>query len=136
MVDVATGKVEEVPVAEVPAQPTPSPIPAVGPDGQTVTYTSKGGKITVQLTSNAGTRTLLLATGPEGSYQVYPGGQPVWSPDGDWIVLDDGRVLLITVADPSQTRVIVDKVGGLGNYRSFEVRLFAVTDKTLARPAG
>lgn len=136
LVDVASGEVEEVPIADVPDEPTQSPIPAVGPDGQTVTYESKSGTITVKLTSDAGTRTLLSATGPEGSYQVSPGGQPVWSPDGDWIMLDDGRLLLITTADPSQTRVLVDPVGGLGSYRSFEVRLFAVTDKTLVNTPG
>jgi hypothetical protein len=136
LVDVGSGEVEEVPIADVPEKPTQSPIPAVGPDGQTVTYESKSGTITVTLTSDAGTRTLLSATGPEGGYQVSPGGQPVWSPDGDWIVLDEGRLLLITTADPSQTRVLVDPVGGLGSYRSFEVRLFAVADTTLARNAG
>jgi hypothetical protein len=136
LVDVASGTVEEVPSAEVPDEPAQSPIPAVGPDGQTVTHESKSGTITVKLTSDTGTRTLLSATGPEGSYEVSPGGQPVWSPDGNWIMLDEGRLLLITTADPSQTRVLVDPVGGLGNYRSFAVRLFAVTDQTLVTTAG
>jgi len=136
LVDVTSGEVEEVPVADVPDQPTPSPVPAPGPGGQTVTYESENGTITVEVTSDAGTRTLLSATGPEGSYQVSPGGQPVWSPGGDWIMLDDGRLLLITTADPSQTRVLVDAVGGLGNYRSFDVRLFAVTDEPLVDTDG
>ena len=136
LVDVASGDVEQVPTADVPKRPPRSPVEAVGPNGEKVTATSKGGRITVKLTTDAGTRTLLSVQGPEGSYQVSPGGGPVWSPDGKWIVLDDGRLLLITTDDPAKTRVLVSEVGGVGSYRSFPVRLFAVTDKTLGHAVG
>jgi hypothetical protein len=128
LVDVRTGKVDEVPAAQVPTTPTKTPVPAVGPGGARVTATAKAGRITVELTDANGTRALLAAKGsPE--YQVA--GDPVWSPAGGWIVLHDGRLLLITVADPPVTRILAARPGGVGNYASFGsdgLGAFAVTD--------
>jgi hypothetical protein len=134
LVDVDTGVVEAVPQAQVPQRPEPSPIPAVAPDGDELLAEVRDDRLVIELTENGETRSLLESDqGPSSSYFVGSGGQPVWSPDGQYVVLFDGRLLLTTVGDNSTTRILVDYPGenGFGCcWSSDEIRRFAVTDQT------
>ena len=60
----------------------------------------------IVLTDAAGSRTLLSTEGNPDYWVKVP---PTWSPDGRWIVVEDGasEILLITVDDPAVTRLLV-----------------------------
>lgn len=60
----------------------------------------------VTMTTSDGTRTMLKVGAPN----TYTFGGPTWSADGDWFVVKDDldRLLLVTTAHPSTTRVLVD----------------------------
>jgi len=107
-----TGEVETVPIDEIPPQPyDPEEMPEVkGPNGETVTCKSANGKLTLTLGTKEGERTLLSVGAPE----TYCMGVEEWNPDGSWFLVADGldRTLLVTTADPSTTRVLID--GGFG----------------------
>lgn len=108
IVDVATGAVEDVPEPEIPST-LPSANPAPGPNGEQVEVTSSGGHVEIVLTDATGSRTLLSTEGnPEYTIQV----PPTWSPDGQWIVVENGpgQILLITVDEPAVTRVLATGV--------------------------
>lgn len=104
IIDVRTGKVEDVPAADVPAQPNRSSQRMVSPSGQRISWTSNDGRIKVTLTDRNGTRTLLSAQGP-GEY-TYGLSSASWAPNWQWIAAEDGRVLIITTGDPAVTRVL------------------------------
>jgi hypothetical protein len=113
IVDVRTGKVHDVPHAQVPATPSTATGPTVSPDGRQVGYSSDPatGRVRVTLTGHAGTRTLMSARGP-GEY-TYGLGPVFWAPNWQWIAAsDDGRILVITPGPPARTRVLVTGSGG------------------------
>jgi hypothetical protein len=104
----------------------------VSPSGAEVRTTSTGGRVEVVLDEGAGSRTLLsVDQAPDGSYDLVA----FWQPSGQWIVADDGRILVITVDEPSVTRVLTDRStrGAFGPSDAFS--RFAVTDADLLAPA-
>jgi hypothetical protein len=105
IVEIATGAVEEVPAAEVPAAPPEIAAPAAGPNGEQIEIRSDGGRVEIVLTGAGGSRSL-LATKGDSEYRID--ASPTWSPDGRWIVVEDahGRILLITVGEPAVTRLL------------------------------
>jgi hypothetical protein len=109
VIDVTTGEVETVPADEIPPQGEP-PTTVVGPDGERVETVSERGRLTMTMTVADETRTLLSVGAPD----TYTFGQPVWNPDGEWFVVKDDldHLLLVTTADDSTTRVLVE--GGYG----------------------
>ena len=105
IIDVRTGKVEDVPAAEVPSQPSRITRRQVSPGGQRISWTSDGdGRIKVMLTDRSGTRTLLSAHGP-GEY-TYRLDSAFWAPNWQWIAAEDGRILIITPGHAPVTRVL------------------------------
>ena len=128
IVDITTGAVEETPAAQVPDTPTQAAQPTAGPNGERIVATSDGGRITIVLEGPAGSQTLLSAEGNPDYRLATP---PVWSPDGRWILAqeaDEGRLLLVTVAEPPQTRVLVDHPA---SFISSGVVGFAVSGSSL-----
>jgi hypothetical protein len=105
IIDVATGETEEVPVDDIPPRTEP-PTTVVGPAGERITTVSERGRLTMTMSADGDTRTLLSVVAPD----TYTFGQPVWSPDGEWFVVKDDldRLLLVTTADDSTTRVLVE----------------------------
>lgn len=100
-----TGKVEDVPAADVPSQLSRNTRRQVSPGGQRISWTSDvDGRIKVMLTGRNGTRTLLSAQGP-GEY-TYRLNSAFWAPNWQWIAAEDGRILIITPGDPPVTRVL------------------------------
>jgi hypothetical protein len=82
----------------------------VGPNGETVAFSSSRGRLTVTLTRGGTSRTLVSVGAPE----TYTFGQTAWSPDGSYFAVHDDldRVLLVTTgADPE---VLVVGEGGWG----------------------
>ena len=108
VIDVRTGKVEDVPAAEVPSQPARNTGRQVSPAGQRISWTSDGdGRIKVMLTGRNGTRTLLSAQGP-GEY-TYRLTSAFWAPNWQWIAAEDGRILIITTGRPPVIRVLASE---------------------------
>jgi hypothetical protein len=105
IIDVRTGKVENVPATDAPSQPTRNTRRQVSPSGQRISWTSSGdGRIKVMLTDSNGTRTLLSAHGP-GEY-TYKLTSAFWAPNWQWIAADDGRILIITTGHHPVARVL------------------------------
>ena len=136
IVDVRTGKVEDVPTADVPSEPNLKTHPMVSPSGSRITTTSnsKNGKIKVVLTDKTGSRTLLSAQGPPN--YAYGLTSAFWAPNWKWIAADDGRILVITTGNPSVTRVLTDEStqGAFGGDDSRLAR-FAVTADDILTPS-
>lgn len=122
IIDLRTGKTQDVPAAEVPAAPAPAVRPMASPGGEQITVTSEEGHVQVTLRDNAGTRTLLSA---EGGIDYRLGA--FWAPNWQWIVADDNRILIITTGDPSVTRVLTADSQGSDD----RLARFAVTDANL-----
>ena len=135
VIDVRSGKVEDVPAAQVPSTPLPATGPTVAPDGRTVSYSfdASSGRAKVTLRDNTGSRTLLSVHGP-GEY-TYEFGPVFWAPNWQWIVATDRqRILVITPDTPSTTRVLVaGSGGGLGGPPAGPA--FAVTSADLLTSA-
>lgn len=110
LVDIRRGSVEDVPQAQVPTTPPPPPAVIENPNGDRVTARSRSGQVTVTLSGPSGERTLLSA---QGGLQYQLSFNPEWSPDWKWVLVNDGeakRLLIITVDDPAQTRVLATNV--------------------------
>ncbi len=131
IVDVRTGKIEDVAWADVPSQPNRHTHPMVSPSGQRINWTSDNGRVKVMLTDPNGSRTLLSVQGP-GEY-TYRLGAAFWAPNWQWIAADDGRILIITTGHPSVTRVLT----GESSQGAFGADLarFAVTGANLLTPS-
>ena len=102
--------------------------PPAGPNGERLVATSEGGRITIVLEGPSGSQTLLSAEG-NPDYRLV--GPVVWSPDRQWILAqeaDEGRLLLITITDPPQTRVLVEH---LASFTSSGIVGFAVSGANL-----
>lgn len=132
IVDVRTGKVQNVPAGEIPSQPNRQTHPMVSPSGQRISWTSDNGKVKVMLTDrNGSSRTLLSAQGPSG--YAYGLGTAFWAPNWQWIAADDGRILIITTGHPAVTRVLT----GESSHGAFDADLarFAVTGTNILTPS-
>lgn len=132
IIEVRTGQVQDVPAADVPAEPAEIPYPVVSPSGERVSTISGSGQTEVVLDDASGPRTLLAfpAAPPEANYQFGPA---FWAPNGDWIAAGDGRILIITTADPAVTRVLRDDARAASLVSTPE---FAITERNLLTPPG
>ena len=136
IVDVRTGAVEDVPASEVPSEANLDTHPTVSPTGETVSMSSdpESGRIKIVLTDADGvSRTLLSAQGPPN----YTDGlnTAFWAPNFGWIAADDGRILIVTTAEPSVTRVLTDESHN-AVFGGDDPRLarFAVTAENILTP--
>jgi hypothetical protein len=129
-VDVRTGAVQDVPATDVPAEANLLTRPTVSPSGQQITTTSEDGRIEIALSDSTGSRILLSAQGPG----EYTSGliAAFWAADFQWIAADDGRILVVTAADPSATRVLTDESTNVA-FGGEDPRLarFAVTSENV-----
>jgi hypothetical protein len=120
LIDVRTGSVTDLPDAQAPSAPDLTARSAVRADGARLTTTSdaSSGHITIVLTEADGrTRTLLDVRGP-GEY-TYGLEAAFWSPDGRWVMADDGRILVITPDDPPVVRLLLGARVTLGGDPQF-----------------
>lgn len=126
VVDVRTGAVTDIPAAEVPSTPNLTTRPVVSPSGDRISFTSdsQSGHVEITLTGAAGrTRTLLHVNGPGG--YTYGLTSAFWSPTFDYVLADDGRILVVTTGRTPRTRVLVESnastLGGGPRHSGFAV---------------
>ena len=131
VVDVRTGEVEEVPDSEAPGEANRGTHPTTNARGETVAVARGDRSVEIVLRTDAGPRTLLAVDGiPEGAYWV---SAAFWAPSGDWIAVDDGRILVVVPGAEDEVRVLTD-ASSQGGFEG-ELSRFAVTDQDLL-PAG
>jgi hypothetical protein len=88
--------------------------------------------LVIELAADGGTRTLLSSEKYSTDFGLTPSNELLWSPNGQYLVFSDGRLLLTTTEDPSITRIVVETPGAFGCcYASLGIRSYAVTDATL-----
>ena len=134
IVDVSTGRVEDVPEAAVPSQPNLSTHPMTSPSGEQLRTTSDRGRVKIELTGPSGSRTLLSVHGPAD--YTYGLVSAFWAPNWQWVAADDGRILIVTTGHPAVTRVLTDASSQVA-FGGDDPRLarFAVTPADLLPPA-
>ncbi len=133
IVDVRTGETEDVPVAELPAAPSV----------QGATVTPAGEEIVAR---NGGNQSSLALVTPDGAARTLWSGEvspeytirAIWAPNWEWVLAYDGRLLVVTVEDPAEVRVLVAEPAGLGGWGSTDPRIatYAVTDLDLLAGGG
>lgn len=131
VVDVRTGEVVDTPAADVPGTPVTGR-PTVNAAGdRLVSSSAQDGRVSVTLVTATGSRrTLLDVKGPgEGTYRLNT--EAFWAPDGRWLLVDDGRILVTVPADPPVTRVLT----AASTRIAFDGQRFAVTGLDLLAPA-
>jgi len=133
VVDVGSGAVQDIPVADSPSETDLTSHPAVAPDGARISLESDNSEVV--LTEGAVSRTLLsVDRPPDHSYGLL---SAFWSPTWRWVAADDGRILIITTDDPAVTRVLTDESTSVAFGGDDErVARFAVTDLNFLIPAG
>jgi len=128
IVDVRTGETEDVPPAQLPAAPAVQGA-TVTPTGEQIIVDNGGNESELVLaTADGASRTLWSAeVSPDYSMQA------IWAPNWEWVLAYDGRLLVVTVDDPAQVRVLVAEASGLGGWGSTDPRIapYAVTDLDL-----
>lgn len=124
IVDVPTGVVEEVPESEAPGAADRGTHPTTNSRGETVVLDRGQRSVELSLRTATGTRTLLAVDSiPEGAYWV---SAAFWAPSGDWIAVDDGRILVVVPGAEEEIRVLTD-ASSQGGFDG-ELSRFAVTD--------
>jgi len=124
IVDVRTGETEDVPAAQWPAAPA-EPGPTVSSTGAQIRATSRNNTAELVLIDATGASRLLWSAEVNLEYSM----QVTWAPNGEWALASDPRLLVVTVGDPAEIRVLVEDPTGLGGWGSTEppIRAYAVT---------
>lgn len=133
IVDVRTGETEDVPAAELPAAPSVQGA-AVTPAGEEIIARSGGNRASLTLVAPDGAALTLWSAEVSPEYSI----QAIWSPNWEWALAFDGRLLVVTADDPAQVRVLVAEPAGLGGWGSTDPRIapYAVTDLDLLAGGG
>jgi hypothetical protein len=128
IVDVATLAVEDASLEGVADEPLHLTAPGPTPDGRSLMIESAhGGTISILIEDGSGGyRSLLNASGnPDyGITHEYP----IWSPDFEWLLVNDGRWLIVTVADPAVTRILAETPA---TFFSSGIAAVAITEEDL-----
>ncbi len=131
LVDPVSGAVEEVPPAERDAFADLGMRPVVNAAGDRLSFRSdeETGKVEVIRTTASGERTVLIDAQGPGDY-VYRIVAAFWAPDGQTVLVDDGRILVVTIDPEPMARVLTEQrmFTGFGEDDPGQSR-FAVTDQ-------
>lgn len=126
VVDVGTLTIEDASIEGVPNTPPAPAQPAPTPEGAEVVVTADGGRLTIALDDEVGSRVLFDGEGaPDYGTEPFP---PIWSPDWEWILVNDGRLIVVTVDDPPVARILVEDTS---SWTSARIPGVAVTGEDL-----
>lgn len=129
IVDPATLEVEDVPAAGAPRTPPLLREPGPAPDGSRVVTEVEGGRMTITLEGAGGDRMLFDGRGaPDYGTSGFP---PMWSADQQWLLVNDGRLLVVTIAEPAVTRILVEDTS---SWTSAGIPGVALTGEDLLAP--
>lgn len=110
LIDPRTGGVEPVAAGARPQTPIVDRDtgPTVNAAGARLEVSKHGTRATLSTVGDGGTRLLLSAKGNT----EYRFEDPSWSPDGSYVLVYDGRLLLVTADANPQARILVEQVAG------------------------
>lgn len=130
IVDVESGRAEDVPQADLGENARPPTGPAANPEGERLVRTGKNGNAKIELTGESGSRTIFSVKDANPDWGIQSG--PMWSPDFKWVLMWDGTRLLLTTVDHPSTKVLAAEAsGGVFNY---DVPTFAIAGGNLGLP--
>ncbi|MBM3683186.1 MAG: hypothetical protein FJW83_01410 [Actinobacteria bacterium] len=129
LVDPATGAVEDVPPERRAAYADLGTRPLVNDAGDRLSFRSdeETGKVEVFRTDASGRRTTVLSAQGPGDY-LYRIVAAFWAPDGRTVLVDDGRILVVTPEREPTVRFLTTqrRFSGFGEDDPGQAR-FAVT---------
>lgn len=129
LVDPMTGTVEDIPADRQDAFADLGTRPLVNAAGERLSFRSdeQSGKVEVFRTDAAGRRTTLMSAQGPGDY-LYRVVAAFWAPDGRTVLVDDGRILVVTAEPGPTVRFLTDqrRFTGFGEDDPGQAR-FAVT---------
>ncbi|MBU1866843.1 MAG: hypothetical protein KKE89_10540 [Actinobacteria bacterium] len=111
VVDPGTGIVEDTPAAGLPASVEEALATYPVPSTRGLRSTSQDDRIEITVYGLGAQRYVYAENGPPGYHLAY---DPIWSPDGEWILIDDTRLLVVTVSHPPITRILAADPGWIG----------------------
>ena len=123
IVDIRTGAVEEVPLAEFAGETPARDCVTTSPTDERIVTESEDGHAVVTLVTDSGERTLLDV---QGNRETYGIAEACWSPDYRWIMTNDTRMLVITTGDLPLTRSLTPPMTSFYGYDALS--WYAVTD--------
>ena len=103
IIDIDTGEIENVPLANFAGDVPQRPCVTTRPSGQTLTTRSEDGRAVVTLSNGGEDRVLLDVRGNPETYGI---AQACWSPDFTWVYTHDTRMLIITTGESPVTRTL------------------------------
>ena len=131
IVDITTGDVEEVPLAEFAGETPARTCVTTSPDGDRIVTQSDDGHAVVTLIADSGERTLLDVRGNSETYGIT---EACWAPNYQWILTSDTRLLLITTDDPPLTRSLTPPMTTFYGYDALSWYAVTATDLLDADP--
>lgn len=133
IVDVRTGETEDVLAGHLPEAPIALG-PTMTPTGEQITAGSRANRAELVLIAADGTPHTLWSADVSPDY----GLKAIWAPNWEWLLAYDGRLLVVTLDNPAQIRVLVGEAEGRGDFGSTEPPLafFAVTGADLLGGVG
>lgn len=132
IVDVRTGKVQDVPTADFAGDVPMRDCVTTSPTGERIVTESDSGHAVVMLVSGEVERTLLDVTGNPETYGI---AEACWSPDYRWIMTNDTRMLVITTGDPPLTRSLTPPMTTFYGYDALSWYAVTAADLLTESPA-
>lgn len=126
IVDITTGEVEDVPLADFAGEAPTRDCVTTSPTGERIVTESDSGHAVVRLITDSGERTLLDV---QGNPETYGIAEACWSPDYRWIMTNDTRMLVITTGDLPLTRSLTPPMTTFYGYDALS--WYAATDADL-----
>ncbi len=109
--DLGTGAVADTPAADLPASAEEALGTSAIPDNRGLRITTQDDRIEIIVYGSGAQRYVYAENGPPG---YHLGFDPIWSPDGEWFVIDEGRLLIVTIAHPPTAHILADDPGWIG----------------------
>ena len=126
IVDITTGEIEEVPLAEFADETPARTCVTTSPTGERIVTDSDSGHAVVTLITDSGERTLLDV---QGNPETYGINEACWAPNYQWIATNDTRMLVITTGDTPLTRSLTPPMTTFYGYDALS--WYAITDADL-----
>lgn len=128
IVDPVSGAVEEVAAAGLPATLEDALGEPPAPAGLGLRVDTEVGSLGIVVYGSGAPRFVYQEYGPPVYLLAY---DPIWSPDGEWFLIDEGRLVVVTIRNPATARILATDQGSFGADLPDRTPLAAVTGDDL-----
>ena len=132
VVDITTGEIEEIPLADFAGETPGGTCVTTSPEGERIVTESDGGHAVVTLVTDTGERTLLDVRGNAETYGI---NEACWAPNYQWISTSDTRMLVITTGEKPLTRALTPPMTTFYGYDALSWYAVTATDLLRESPA-